>query len=1071
MIPDVLRTSFEPSHPASPGEGEGITAQVASGPQTQLAGTSRHGSSGLRAMRVRWDGPGERRIVIVDTPVRVPADGRLSYDLFLDADLDDPTPPGAFVCLDLVFDDGATLSASSPVDAHGVGLSPTAQGDARILMPLQWNRVSCALDGFEGRTVTQVVAWVDSPDAGQAWIDDVAIDAAPRGVDPVDLVDTRRGSNSSFELSRGNTYPATGLPNGALLTSPSTRRALDWFYSWSRHNTSCGYPAFEGVVLTNQPSPWMGDRNQLILTPTWADSCEPHTFSHANEEARPYRYRVQLDGGPRVELAPTGHGCVLRLGLPDTDGTLRLGVGVCSGDFRLRQRDDGLWVGWVDNGSGLSVGRSRLYVAIAFDAPSSLDNAKPLRIRLDAQPGESVEARIGTSLLGSAQAVAVLRDELDADFTELADAARGQWAERLGVLDLEGATHDQRVSAYSSLYRVGIFPNFSDEVVDGSTVHASPVLPHLRDSDDDTTGAQVVPGRMAVNHGFWDTYRTVWPLYALAYPEEGAALADGFVEQYRSGGWVARWSSPGYADLMTGTSSDVAFADLDAKGAPLPDRRATYLAGLRNATSMPTSPGVGRKDLWFVFRGAPTPESHEPVSWAFEASLNDHALGLMAARLADDPALDERAARRLRDESAYLLGRASTYANLFDSSTGFFQSRRLDGTFRTPSADYDPCVWGGDYTEANGWSYAFPAPHDVAGLAHLVGGREGLRRRLDEFFATPERGNLPGTYPAGMHEITEARLTRAGQFAVSNQPVHHIPFLYAFTSTPWRVGEIVRDAVRRLFRGSEIGQGYPGDEDNGEMSAWYLFAIAGLYPLQVGTSRYTLHAPSVPVNRWHLPGGDLVIRAEGEGDYVQSVSLDGAPVGRTWIDHSELLGGRELVFQLGDEPSSWGVEQDASAESLTPWGEAPSRWVDVGPEGSLSRTAEGASSTSGVGGAASTNGADVSVLVDDEPRGEARVAAGEALEWRFDAPTRVEAYTLTGGADAVDGLAWRLEAFDGTVWSVVDERDGESFEWPAQLRPFVLNAPVEAEALRLVFETEVTLAQVELLALRPVTAG
>lgn len=1053
IVEASFRTSFEPGQPAAPTVVEGGSSTVSAGPERQLTGRAGHGSSGLKAMRVDWTA-GHVRVAIAHVAgLVVPAGARLSYDLFVDAELDDPRPAGGFVALDLVCDDGTRLSETEPSDAYGTQLTPSSMGNSMGLQPQQWNRITVDLSGIQGKRITTIEAWVEAPAPGRTWIDDVAIEPTQPAREPVDLVDTRRGSNSTYELSRGNTYPGTAVPNAAIMFAPSTRHALDWFYAWAKHNTDSGYPAFRGITLTNQPSPWMGDRNQLFLTPTWLDPHSPHTFDHAHEDAKPYRYAVQLHGGPTVELTPSRHGAILRLVAPAHEGALRLTAEVAAGACSLRQREDGLWVGWVDNGSTLSIGQSRLFLAIAFDVETSLDSERPLSIALEASQGETVHARIGTSLLSVDQAVTVLRDELDVEFDELLNAARDAWAERLSVLDLEGASLDQRVSAYSSLYRVSLFPNFADERLDGRTVHASPVLDQVRDSDDTSTGAVVVDGRMAVNHGFWDTYRTVWPLYALAYPEVGAELADAFVEQFRSGGWVARWSSPGYADLMTGTSSDVAFADLDAKGAPLPDRRSTYLAGLRNATAMPTSAGVGRKDLAYVFHGAPTPECHEPVSWAFEASLNDHAIGLMAARLAEEPGLDELTSRRLHDEATYLLGRASSFVNLYDSATGFFQSRHLDGSFRTPADRYDPRTWGGDYTEDNGWAFAFPAPHDAAGLAALVGGREALRARLDEFFTVAEDGQHPGTYPATMHEITEARLTRTGQFAVSNQPVHHIPFLYAFTSTPWRAGEVARDAVRRLFRGSNLGQGYPGDEDNGEMSAWYLFAISGLYPFQVGTSRYTLHAPLAPVTTWHLPGGDLVIRADGDGDHVQSVSLDGTPVTRTWVDHAELIGGRELVFRLGSSPSGWGVTEEDTAPSVTPWGEQPRRWVDA-----VARSVT------------TTGGFEAGALVDDEPVGSVAAAAGDAVEWRFEAPTRIEAYTVMGGPEPMDGRAWRLEVDRGEGWVTADERSGEPFEWPAQIRPFVLDEPVDASAARLTFLTDATVTQVELLRLSALEA-
>ena len=1051
MTDDVLSTSFEPGQPVATSSSDGIRSRVTAGPENPFVGLPGLGSSGRQALSIEWDAPGARVASVLDGPIAIGPRSRLSYDLFFDGSVDDEAPASAHVALDLVFEDGSRLSKARPIDGHGVALTAVAQGTSRILLPRQWNQITCDLAAFAGRTVVAVIASVDAPTAGRAWVDDVSIAPLDPPGDPVDLVDTRRGSNSSPGLSRGNTFPAIAVPNGALLVSPMTRRALDWFYAWSQHNTASGYPAFEGIVLTNEPSPWMGDRNQLILTPTWGADAKPHTFTHADEEARPYRYAVRLDGGLRVDATPSRHGAIIRLTTPDVPGTLRIAHGVADGASRLRQRGDGLWVGWVDNGSGLSTGRSRLFVAIAFDAESTVDPDDPGSVRLDAAPGETVCARVGTSLISIDQAVHVLRDELDVDFDELQTAARSLWAARLDVLEVEGASREELVGIYSSLYRVNLYPNFSDEVDDGRIVHASPVLPHLKDSDDEHTGAQLVTGRMSVNHGFWDTYRTVWPLYALAYPVEGAELADGFVSQFRTGGWIARWSSPGYADLMTGTSSDVAFADLDAKGAPLPDRFATYYAGLRNATAMPTEAGVGRKDLRWVFRGAPTPESHEPVSWAFEASLNDYALGLMAARLAGEADLESRAVRRLQDESAYLLGRSSAYANLYDTATGFFQSRHLDGSVRTPVDRYDPRVWGGDYTEANGWAFAFPAPHDVAGLAHLVGGREALRERLDLFFATPEDGDRPGTYPASMHEILEARLTRAGQFAVSNQPVHHIPFLYAFTSTPWRVGEVVHDALRRLFCGSEFGQGFPGDEDNGEMSAWYLFALSGLYPLQVGTPRYTLHAPYLPEMRWHLPDGDLVIRTEGSGGYVEAVTLDGTPVERTWLDHEELVGGRTLVFRLAETPSSWATGEAASAPSHTPWGETPRRWVDVGGEAKVT----------------ASHGLDPAPLVDDDPDGGVELPTGCTAEWRFDTQTRVEAYTLMGGPEPMTEAAWRLEALVDGAWAEIDRREGESTDWPGQLRPFVLDAAATVEAVRLtVARGPLWLAQVELLAMR-----
>ena len=1028
-----LRTSFEPSEPQPPADG-GVT--VGPGPRTAYASPAGLGCTGRFAARFAWDAPGAHEGVLLDGPFPVTGDSRLSYCI-----LPEDGPAGdrdatTFVSLDLVLDDGSRLSTLHPLDVHGIALTPTAQGEARILLPRQWNLVECDLPAaLAGRVVTSVVVRADARTAGTVWIDDVSL--APRPVvptDPVDLVDTRRGSNSGFTFSRGNTFPATALPNAAVFLSPATRRSLDWFYCWADHNTPSGYPALEGLVLTHQPSPWMADRNQLLITPTWgaADS-GPHTFRHDNEDAGPHRYAVRLDGGLLVEAAPSSHGAAVRLTPPAGDGVLTVTLDVVDGELDLRRSGD-IWVGWLENGSRRSIGTTRQYFALSFDRPVRHDGTRFL-----ATDGGPITLRIATSLLGVDQAAHHLATGLGDTLDDLAVTARAAWAERLAVLELDGATHDECVSAYSNLYRLNLYPNFTSETgPDGVARYASPVLPHAGPSDDEHTGAVVVEDEMSVNHGFWDTYRTAWPAYALWYPDLAARLADGFVEQYRTGGWIARWSSPGYADVMTGTSSDVAFADLDAKSIPLADRRGTYLSGLRNATARPTEAGVGRKDLRYVYLGGPTPECHEPVSWTFEGALNDHALGLMASRLLADET-DPAAARRLRDEARYLLVRSAGYSALYDASTGFFQSRNEDGSFRFGAAEYDPRVWGYDYTEANGWTFGFPAPHDPSGLAGLVGGRAGLLARLDEFFSTVEDGDLNGSYHADMHEIIEAAHTRAGQFDVSNQPAHHIPFLYGFTDQPWKTGVVTRDALRRLFRGSALGQGYPGDEDNGEMSAWYLFALSGLYPLQVGTSRYALSAPHVPLTRWRLPGGDLVIRAYGDGDVIQRVSVNGEDWQRSWIDHADLVGGCEIAVWLGTTPTGWASEVGDSAPSLTGWGERPRPWRDLSGTGTLSGTPSAPA---------------LAALVDDVGDTPVPLHPGDEVTWTIDGHERVEAYTVTLAEPTGDTpLAWRVETrdHDGSWW-VADRRSDESFEWPGQLRPFLLDEPTATTGLRLIVE-------------------
>lgn len=1062
-------TAFGPGEAGPGGAGSGVRAQPGTGPKHGYTTVPGLGFSSPTALHVSGTSGTRAEVGVAVGDWLVTRASRLSYRVFPDLRDDDATWASTYVALDLLFDDGTRLSELGAADHHGFALTARAQGDAKVLYGRQWNHVECELGSLAGKKVRAVTAVLDSPTPGlpvDVWISDVRIEGAPaaRPTEPVDLVDTRRGTNAGAGFSRGNCIPAAAVPNGFTLVSPMTAWSRDWFYSWSGHNTASGRPGLHGVVLCHQPSPWMGDRNQFALSPRWAGAGAPVTFSHDNEVARPYRYDVSLDGGQHVSVAPTDHGAAVRF----SAGGRRRGKGLqivltsveAESSFVIDAATRTI-SGWVDGGSGLSAGRSRMFVHAVADAdvadggPGAEAGQRVLVV-----PGGEVTLAISTSYIGADQAAHTYTVELEGcSLHELATRARDAWAKRLSVLELTGARHDQLVCAYGSLYRVNLYPTSHTENAGTDKEpryhYASPVLPSVGPSTNTRTGAVVRPGRAYVNHGFWDTYRTVWPWYALVQPELAAELADGFVEQFRTAGWIARWPSPGYADLMTGTSSDVAFADLHVKDVSLRDPWATYRAGLRNATVLPPAPAVGRKDLRAsAFRGFPGPELHEAVSWGVEAALNDAALAAMAERLAEDA--DAGRASRLRDEACYLRRRSLGYVNGFDRATGFFQSRRPDGTFRLPASDFDPLAWGGDFTETNAWNFAFPAPHDGAGLAGLHGGPQALGERLDTFFAIPERADTPGTYWGVIHEMLEARDVRLGQFGMSNQPSHHIPFMYVFAQRPDRASEVVRDVVRRLFVGSEIGQGYPGDEDNGEMSAWYLWALSGLYPLQVGTPRYVLTAPALPRTVWHLPAGDLVIEARADGGSIDDavriarLTINGVLHTSSWIEHRTLAAGARVEATLTAGPSAWATGPEAVPPSVS--ATEPGPWVDL----TTDRTP------------VLTGGADDSVeyLVDDEV-GHAIVLTGASLTFELGAHLP-SMYTLTCANDPdAAPRSWRCEVSpDARHWISVDERTDESFEWAWQIRPFSLRPPGDDtyEWFRISFaDSRVELAQVELL--------
>lgn len=1094
------------------------------GPAHVPAGRPGVGLTSERARRVRHRGEG-RTVVLDGLDVAVEAGSELRYTLLpvLDGGL---TYRSTYVAIDLLLDDGTWLSHTAAGrelrDQHGMPATAVGQGDARILVPDHWNLVRVDLShlagGAPGRRVRAAAVVTAPPDGGRSevWLDSVTVGPRPERTitGRTDLVDTRRGTHSSGAYSRGNTVPATAVPNGFTLWVPLTDgSSASWLYSWAAHNGPDNRPRLQGIGISHEPSPWMGDRDQLAFhlvpaqpgsgtgegeVPDAALAARAIGFSHDAETARPHLYSVDLDGGARVAVAASDHGGVLRFTFPPGSTTGHLlfdavsDAGAAGPPVAVTVHADGTLTGWSDHGSGLSVGRSRMYVVGRISRPVlrtgqargrdhatyatvALDPSAATAMGADAEAGRTVEVRVATSYVSEDLAWRALVREVAGSFDEVAGRARAQWEERLGVLDVAGASEEQRVTLYSNLYRLNLYPSSYTEVgADGEPVHASPVL----------DGAPAVPGEMYVNHGFWDTYRTCWPAYALLYPQVAARLADGFVQQYREGGWVARWSSPGYADLMTGTSSDVALADLYLRGVDLPDPLATYDAGLRNATALPTRSGVGRKGQEFALTHGWVPRDvDESVSWSLEGYINDAGLARMAEALADAPGTPDDRRGALRSEAVYLRQSALGYVHLFDAETGFFRGRGRDGTFGR--APFDPAEWGGDYTESDAWNFLFHPVHDGAGLAALHGGPDGLARLLERFFATPERADRPGSYGSVIHEMVEARDVRMGQLGQSNQVSHHIPYAWLFAGRPDRTQETVREILARLWTGSEIGQGYHGDEDNGEMSAWYVLSALGLYPLEIGSSHWAVTSPLFERAVVHRPDGDLVVEAPGAAYrwYVAGLEVvagDGSGGGdgsagpgsggegragdrmvravtSPSVEHGDLVGGATLRFALSETPTPWGRP--------SPGGESGSGAVP----GSRSETGPGIAVVPARpwrradGGWSSADGP-APGLTDGDLTTSAEVAG--TLEWRsageLPRGTVLRAYTLTSSAEGGGRppSTWRLVTADGRV---LDERSGEEWRWPGQLRPFVLDEPAPLTDLRLELPAGGVLAQVELL--------
>jgi predicted alpha-1,2-mannosidase len=1066
------------------------------------------GFTGLRALHYAGGHVGDGRAFsydkVYDVDVPVHRDTQLSYKIFPALTKGDLQYPSTYAAVDLAFSDGTYLSDLGARDQLDAIVSPQGQGASKTLYADQWNdKWSQIGDVAAGKTIKRIIVGYDNPGGTKdtqfsGWIDDIRIGdgTAPDPSHLSDWADTRRGTNSSGSFSRGNNFPATAVPHGFNFWTPMTDAgSQSWLYNYQSQNNADNLPMLQAFTASHMPSPWMGDRQTFQVMPSTASGTPDANrqrralaFRHDNEVARPYYYGVTFENGLKTEIAPTDHAAVFRFTFPGSDANLIFDNVNNSSSLTIDQAA-GTLTGWSDVRSGSSNGATRMYVYATLDKPvtssgmlTSGNRVSTGYTKFDAGDSRTVTMRIATSLISIDQAKHNLGLEVgDRSFDSVRDSARDAWDSKLGAITVQGANSDQKTTLYSNLYRLNLYPNSAFE---NTGTAASPQYMHAVQASDTSpssgptqTGAKVVPGKADVNNGFWDTYRTTWPAYSLFYPTDAGQMIDGFVSQYRDGGWISRWSSPGYANIMTGTSSDVAFADAYLKGIRGFSAKDAYDAALKNATvappgSNPYDTQVGRKGMiQSAFLGYTPNQVPEGLSWSLEAGPNDFGIANMAGALSKDKSVSPAQRERYKEEQKYFLSRSQDYVNLFDKRVGFFQGKSASGDWTTPPDEFDPRVWrqGGDFTETDGWNFAFHAPFDGQGLANLYGGRDKLATKLDQFFATPETAKFPGTYGGTIHEMLEARDVRMGQWGASNQVSHHIPYMYDYAGQPYKTQALVREALGRLYSGSTIGEGYPGDEDNGEMSAWYLFSALGFYPLAMGSPTYAIGSPLFKQATLHMQNGhDLVINAPNNSPknvYVQGMQLNGKSYDRSYLTNDDIANGGRIDFAMGPKPSSWATKQSSVPPSITNGNAVPQPLADV------ARPDQGE--------AAASAGTDASALFDDTSGTQAAMAGSDRWAgFDFDAPREVSFYTLTSNKDdaASDPSAWVVKGSnDGTTWTVLDSRSGQAFDWRQQTRPFELQNPGTYAHYRIEFtkggDASTSLAEMELLTSRPIPAN
>ncbi len=1050
-----------------------MTTVVESGPSNGYNTRPNVGWTGVKSLHYMGTqtstGRGYSYNKVLDVSVPVGRSTELSYKIFPELIGNDLSYASTYAAVDLAFTDGTYLSQLGAVDQHQKPLSPQGQGTSKILYANQWNsEISRIGDVAAGKTIDRILVAYDNPKGPadfSGWVDDISVVANPvhnTSPRPSDHVVTTRGTNASGSFSRGNNVPATAMPHGFNFWTPVTNAGSDsWLYEYQKGNNAQNNPMLQAFSLSHEPSPWMGDRQTFQVMPTAATgvpsadrSARALAFSHDNEIARAHFYGVTFDNGMKTEITPTDHAAMFRFTFTGNESNLVFDNINNNGGLTLDPAHRAL-SGYTDVSSGgNSAGMTRMFVYATFD--QAVTQSGPLPggggsnvtgyAKFDTTANKAVSMRIATSLISVDQARHNLELEIAPGDTFDSVTARAQqaWDKTLGVIEVKGAGEDQLTTLYSNLYRLSLYPNSGFE---NTGTAAKPVYQHAVQSSDSSnpapagttatkTGAQVVAGKVYVNNGFWDTYRTTWPAYSLLYPTQAGEMVNGFVQQYQDGGWVSRWSSPGYANIMTGTSSDVAFADAYLKGVPGIDVQRMYDAALKNATVAPPNQNVGRKGLdQSTFLGYTPTSTHESVSWSLEGYINDYGIANMSKKLYDTTGPSDPRHQEYLDNYQYFLNRAQDYVNLFNPASGFFQGRTASAAWAQSAADFDPRSWGGDYTESDGWNFAFHAPQDGQGLANLYGGKGGLGTKLDTFFATPETATFPGGYGGTIHEMLEARDVRLGQWGLSNQLSHHIPYMYDYAAQPSKAQGIVREALSRTFIGSDIGQGYPGDEDNGEMSAWQIFSSLGFYPLQMGNPTYAIGSPLYTQAIIHLQNGkDLVVNARNNNAknvYVQGVRVNGQPQSQTYFTQDQLANGGTLDFDMGSRPSAWGTGPKDAPPSITQDGKLPDPLKDAtGPGNGVATTSD--------------PNANAAQLFDNSSATALTLAGATPwVQYQLTGPTaRARMYTLTSSPTAGDPASWAVEGSnDGTTWTTLDTRSGEKFTSRQQTRVFTITYP------------------------------
>lgn len=715
---------------------------------------------------------------------------------------------------------------------------------------------------------------------------------------PVDHVNVLMGTMSSYELSNGNTYPVIARPWGMNFWTPQTGKNGDgWQYTYTANK-------IQGFKQTHQPSPWMNDYGQFSIMPVTGAAVSGQKeraswFSHKAEVAKPHYYSVYLaDHDTRVALSPTERGAIFNIQYPDYKDN-HLVVDVMDRETSIEVDLEGKMItGYSTKNSGGVPDYFRNYFVIKSEVPFNLTAQDSTTLVVSFPKGSNVTLYVASSFISPEQALINLEEVEGKSLEEIVSAGEEEWNNLLGRFEVKDSNIDNIRTFYSTLYRSLLFPRRFYEIDrKGDIYHYSPF------------NGQVLPGYMYTDTGFWDTFRSLFPLLNLFYPEEAQKMQEGLVNTYKESGFLPEWASPGHRNIMVGNNSASIVADAYIKGVGAKDMETLWEAVVHGAHNVhPKVDATGRIGHEYYNKLGYVPYNvgiNESAARTLEYAYDDWAIYQLGKALG-----------KSENEIGIYKKRSLNYKNLYDPEHRLMRGRNEDGTWQHP---FNPLKWGDAFTEGNSWHYTWSVFHDPQGLINLMGGRESFVQMLDSVFTVPPLFD-ESYYGVVIHEIREMQIMDMGNYAHGNQPIQHAIYLYNYAGEPWKAQYYVREVMDKLY--APTPDGYCGDEDNGQTSAWYVFSALGFYPVCPGSLEYVIGSPLFEEVTVHLPNGkQLTLSApknSAETRFVNEISINGKRWEHNYFTHSQLLNGGKIHFNMGSEPTyNRGTNKDNTPYSFS----------------------------------------------------------------------------------------------------------------------------------------------------------